>query len=164
MFLIVQIIVQFGSWDLNKHEVQDVIYWWIRQFHGAIHDLLGSISLALFQQKRVQLLIMPSPALPDAQRIGTTTDGPMSRDVVRNNWISAVLAFTHRKYMTSFPEVDFLDELAFTFPLYWYVYSWPHYPDHHYCIWGGTGPCRGHVGKAYMGLLTSKICPEVNMN
>ena len=156
-----QVIIQLGSWDLNKHDFQDVIYDWVPKLQSAMHDLLETYS-ALFQQHRVKILVMSSPALPDAQRIGQTIGPHVSRRVTRNNWISAVLALTLRQRMGSLG-VDFLDEFAFTFPLYWYVYSWPRYPNHHYCMWTKAHQCEGHVGKAYLGLMASKICPTVQM-
>ena len=158
-----QIITQLGSWDLNRHYFQDVIYDWVQKLEYALRDLLNTYS-ELFQKKRVRLLIMSSPSVPDAQRKGKTIGPKVSRRVSRNNWISAVLAFNLRKHIAPLMGVDFLDEFAFTFPLYWYIYSWPHYPNHHYCMWSKKrSQCNGHVGKAYIGLMASKICPNVNM-
>ena len=157
-----QIIIQLGSWDLMEHDFQDLIYKWIPKLQSTLLNLLNRHE-KLFQQKRIQLLVMSAPSLPDAMRKGKTIGTNVSHRVSRNNWISAVLAFTLRKHVTSLQYVEYLDEFAFTFPLYWYVHSWPQFPNHHYSMWGKF-QCKGHVGKAFLGLMASKICPDVVMN
>ena len=147
-------IIQFGSWDMSYWAFQnDLITKYIPDFASHIKDLYAS---RRHEYPHVKLLVMSAPALPDIDRM-------RSHVVRRNNWISAVFSKTLRNHMEAI-NVDFLDEFAFTFPLYNHCWCCHRRPSHHFAYFDKTThACIGDVGKAFMALFTSNICPHIDV-
>ena len=146
-------IIQFGSWDMSHYAFYDVISQYIPAFAQHINETYAS---KRHQYPHVKLLVISAPSLPDKN--------PKRGNVMsRNNWASAVFAKTLRHHMEAI-SVDFLDEFAFTLPLYNHCWCCPEQHDHHYAAWSRqTHSCTGEVGKAFMALFTSRLCPQINM-
>ena len=148
------LVLMFGSWDLTEHSPRLLIDNYLSNFTMELNE---SYAQQRHLYKNVKLLVIGSPSLPD-----DLPDG--SRRVKRNNWVSA--AFTHKlkQHMASL-DVEFIDHFSFTFPLYWYSCAWPKSVNHHYAMWlpQPRNLCTGRVGKAFMTLLTSKLCPDIEM-
>ena len=146
-------VIQFGSWDLNSYVFCEVIAKYIPAFARNINNIYTS---KRHEYPHVKLLVMSAPSLPDK-------DPKKGNLVDRNNWMSAVFAKTLRRHMEAI-DIDFLDEFAFTFPLYYECCTCPRTPNHHYSMWyPQTHTCSGNVGQAFMALFTSRICPNMNM-
>ena len=138
-------IIQFGAWDLIETAFHDVMMKSIPAFTRHIKDIYVS---RRHQYPHVKVLVMSTPSLRD--KTGSL--------LTRNNWVVAVFAKTLRQHMEAI-NIEFLDEFAFTFPLYTHCWSCPRTPDHHYGWWNGTTQtCTGEVGKAFMDLFTSRTC------
>ena len=148
-------VIQFGSWDLSAYEFHDVISKYIPAFAKHIKEIYAS---KRHQYRHVKLLVMSAPSLLD--KTGYFANGAQ---VTRNNWVVAVFAQTLRQHMEAI-NVEFLDEFTFTIPLYAHCWCCPGKPDHHYALWDWkTHTCIGDVGKAFMALFTSRICPHINI-
>ena len=148
-------VIQFGSWDISGHKFHDVITKYIPAFAKHIKEIYAS---KRHQYQHVKLLVMSAPSLLDK-----TAYFKNGYEVTRNNWVVAVFAKTLRQHMEAI-NVEFLDEFAFTFPLYTHCWCCPTNPNHHYASWNSnTHTCIGDVGKAFMALFTSRICPHINM-
>ena len=146
-------IIQFGSWDMKLYDFRDVITKYIPVFARHMEEIYAS---RRHQYPRVKVLVMSAPSLLDQS---PKTGYSLSR----NNWGSAVFAETLRRHMEDI-NIDFLDEFAFTFPLYTHCWCCPGKLNHHYAMWNGTTQtCSGSVGQAFMALFTSRVCPHINM-
>ena len=146
-------VIQFGSWDMSYNRFNDVITKYIPDFARHINETYAS---KRHEYPHMKLLVMSAPSLLDR-------DPLKSEFLSRNNWFSAVFAKTLRHHMQTI-NVDFLDEFTFTLPLYTHCWCCPGELNHHYANWiKTTNACIGDVGKAFMALFTSQICPNVSM-
>ena len=146
-------IIQFGSWDMSHLGFHDVITKYIPDFARHISETYAS---KRHEYPHIKLLVMSAPSLLDRD--------PLKRVfLTRNNWALAVFAKTLRHHMEAI-RVDFLDEFMFTFPLYTHCWCCPGNLNHHYAYFNKTThSCIGDVGKAFMALYTSQICPHVSL-